>query len=140
MPAPVVLPGTYESLSPIREYIQQAASEFGLDKRATYHLTLAVDEIATNSIMHGYLEANLQGDLMVEAHLSKDAMSIVLEDSGGFFDPGAIPPPYSLDLPAEERPIGGLGVYLALKGVDQFKYERIGDRNRHTFVMHRAAE
>jgi serine/threonine-protein kinase RsbW len=137
MPAPVILPGTFDSLSPIRDYIQKAALEFGMDKRATYRLTLAVDEIATNSVMHGYIEANRQGDLMVEAQISHDKLTIILEDEGGFFDPTTIPEPYSLDLPAEERPIGGLGVFLTLKGVDEFTYERKGDRNRHLFIMHR---
>ena len=136
MPAPAVFPGTFDSLSPIRDYIQRAASEFGMDKRATYRLTLAVDEIATNSVMHGYIEANRQGDLMVEAQINPDQLKIILEDSGVSFDPRTIPAPYSLDLPAEERPIGGLGVYLALKGVDAFEYERAGARNRHIFIMH----
>jgi serine/threonine-protein kinase RsbW len=34
----------------------------------------------------------------------------------------------------EQRPIGGLGVFLAIRGVDQFQYERVGDRNRSIFT------
>ena len=35
--------------------------------------------------------------------------------------------------------MGGLWVYLALQGVDQFRYERVSDRNRNIFVMHLAS-
>jgi anti-sigma regulatory factor (Ser/Thr protein kinase) len=37
----------------------------------------------------------------------------------------------------EQRPIGGLGVFLAIRGVDSFLYERVNDRNRSTFIVHR---
>jgi anti-sigma regulatory factor (Ser/Thr protein kinase) len=37
----------------------------------------------------------------------------------------------------EKRSIGGLGIYLAFQGVDNFKYERVGDRNRNIFVVNR---
>lgn len=136
MPELVVYPGVFDSLGPIRDYIQRAAADIGLDKRITYRLTLAVDEIASNSIMHGYMEANRQGDLSLEAKTGKDRLVVVLEDNADPFDPTSIPSPDSLDLPPEERPIGGLGVYLALKGVDEYRYERTGNRNRHIFTVH----
>src|SRR5207248_1366137 len=53
------------------------------------------------------------------------------------FDPRQVPAPDNLHLPAEERGVGGLGIYLALGGVDQFTYERAGDRNRNVLVVYR---
>jgi anti-sigma regulatory factor (Ser/Thr protein kinase) len=41
--------------------------------------------------------------------------------------------------PLEDREIGGLGIFLALKSVDEFRYERRGDINVNTFVMRRGA-
>jgi protease I len=50
-----------------------------------------------------------------------------------------VPVPPDLHLPAEQRQIGGLGIYLALQGVDHFRYERGEGRNRNILVMDRPA-
>jgi anti-sigma regulatory factor (Ser/Thr protein kinase) len=48
-----------------------------------------------------------------------------------------LPDEDELNLPLEERSIGGLGIFLVLKGVDTFRYERINEHNRNIFVMNR---
>ena len=59
----VTFPGTLDALSSIRQYVKTAAEAAGLDHSAAYNLILAVDEIATNVIEHGYREAGLKGDI-----------------------------------------------------------------------------
>jgi anti-sigma regulatory factor (Ser/Thr protein kinase) len=115
--------------------VTAAAASAGLDKRATYHLRLAVDEIATNIIVHGYAEAGLQGKLELSADVNDRTLTIAIEDTGVTFDPRQVAAP-DTGLPLEQRSIGGLGVYLAIRSVDEFLYERIGDRNRTMFRMH----
>jgi anti-sigma regulatory factor (Ser/Thr protein kinase) len=122
-------------LGAIAEYVLAAAASAGLDRRASYHLRLAVDEIVTNIIVHGYGDAELSGTLELRAALDDSALTVSIEDSGVPYDPRQTPAP-DTSLPLEERPIGGLGVYLALKSVDEFFYERVGDRNRSTFKMY----
>ncbi|MFN3380826.1 MAG: hypothetical protein ACK41O_15320, partial [Runella zeae] len=39
------------------------------------------------------------------------------------------------DLPLDERPIGGLGIYLTVNGVSEFKYEYSDNRNRNIFIV-----
>ena len=134
---PLTLPGNLDSLDAIGQYVMQAAVDAGLDKKPAYRLRLAVDEIATNSIVHGYDEAGLTGTLNIRAEMDPAFLKIILEDEGNPFDPRQIPPPAHKDLPIEERPIGGLGVYLTLKGVDEFQYERTGRLNRNIFIMKR---
>lgn len=138
---PLCLPASLDSLDPIAEYIVEAATEAGLDPRSAYNLRLAVDEIATNIITHGYEEAGLRGDITVSGDLSEASLTVVLEDSGIPFDPLSqeLPSEDDLKLPLEERSIGGLGIYLVLKGVDAFRYERVGEHNRNIFVMNRPA-
>jgi serine/threonine-protein kinase RsbW len=131
----LIVSGTLESLGTVRAYVKTAAAAAGLNKMTTYRLILAVDEVATNAVIHGYAEANRQGDLTVSATIDARSLTVTLEDTGAPFDPHLIPPPDNMDLPLEQRSIGGLGVYLALKGVDKFAYEYTGDRNRNTFVI-----
>ena len=57
----ITVPGTIESLDAIAKYIISVAAAAGLDKKASYKLRLAIDEIATNIIIHGYHEAGKEG-------------------------------------------------------------------------------
>jgi|SRR5579883_244370 serine/threonine-protein kinase RsbW len=133
----LVLPAVLDSLDAIARFVIDAAGAAGLSRKATYHLRLAVDEVATNIITHGYEEAGDSGDIAISAALSGDALTITLEDSAVPFDPRSLAAPPQLNEPLEERPLGGLGVFLALKNVDGFDYARAGGKNRNTFIMRR---
>ena len=134
---PLTVPGTLDALATIGKYVLTAAEAAGLDKKASYRLRLAVDEIATNIVTHGYDEANLEGVIIIRADIDETALTIFLEDTGASYVPGQVSKRNDLHLPLEERQIGGLGVYLAIQGVDQFHYEPLEGRNRHTFVVNR---
>jgi serine/threonine-protein kinase RsbW len=139
----LTVPATLDSLAEIAAFVRAEADAAGLGRQARYRLRLAVEELATNIIIHGY--AGMPGagsapatiDLRVER--GEKALTVILEDAGVPFDPRQVPPPDDLDLPVEQRDLGGLGVYLALGGVDQFAYERVGDRNRNILVINRPA-
>ena len=131
------VPGTLASLPAVGAFVARAAETAGLDEQAAYGLRLAVDEIATNAIVHGYQKAGKAGDLVLSASLTADRLCVVLEESSPPYDPRQTPPPDDLARAPEERPAGGLGVFLALQGVDAFRYESTSGVNRHTFVMNR---
>lgn len=128
--------GTLQAIEPVVDYAIQAAHEAGLGDRETFRVRLAVDELATNIVMHGYLEAGRTGDLTISAEVAQDQLTIFLEDSGVCHDPRNIPPP-PFDAPLTERPLGGLGIYLALWAVDEFHYERCQESNRSVLVVER---
>jgi serine/threonine-protein kinase RsbW len=129
--------GTLDSLSEIAKYVMASANAAGLDKKTCYRLRLAVDEIATNIIVHGYEEAGREGEVVCQATLAEECLTITLEDTGEHYDPTKQALPDDMDLPLEQRQIGGLGVYLTIQGVDKFTYERVGNRNRNIFVVNR---
>jgi anti-sigma regulatory factor (Ser/Thr protein kinase) len=134
---PLTLPATLESLGPLVQYVLSAAAAAGLDRKATYRLRLAVDEIATNIITHGYADADRDGDVVVGASLDDAHLVISLEDWAPAFDPREQQDPDHIDKPSDERPIGGLGVFLALKSVDGFDYDYTDNKNRNTLIMNR---
>jgi len=129
------VPGVLDSLDLIAEYVMEAAAEAGLDKKATYKLRLAVDEIATNIVTHGYEEGGCQGDMDIHSEISDQYLTIYIEDTAREFNPAAkIPEELErVTQPINERIIGGLGIFLVLDGVDDFIYERVGNKNRNTF-------
>jgi serine/threonine-protein kinase RsbW len=129
--------GSLESLEAIARYINDAAQKAGLDKKAAYRLRSAVDEIATNIIMYGYQALGIQGEITLNTQIDEKTLTVSIEDTGAAYDPTLYQQPNDLDRPLEERNIGGLGIYLALQGVDRFLYERKSDRNQNIFVVNR---
>jgi len=133
----LTLPGNLDSLSQIAEYVKQISEMANLDKKTAYKLRLAVDEIATNIVLHGYEESGKTGDISITGIIEDHQLIITLEDSGAYFDPyqqiGI--ESQNINKPINERPIGNLGIYLAVDGVDQFVYERKGDINCNIFIV-----
>ena len=84
---PINLPGKLESLSEIGKYVMNVAKQASLDKKLAYKLRLAVDEMATNIITHGYEESGLEGNIQVEGNVETDRIVITLKDTGIPYDP-----------------------------------------------------
>ncbi len=125
-----------ETLSALRKYIAELSKTVGLESQAMYHLQLAADEIATNIIVYGYQD--LPGQVIdVTAAADDKALTLVIEDKATPFNPLDRPEPNNLDSPLDTREIGGLGVYLAIQNVDEYKYEHDGVHNRNIFIMKR---
>lgn len=130
-------PGIEEALEPIRKYVAQTAQTVGLDRRAIYNLCLAVDEIVTNIVQHGYREAGLSGTVKIGASLEDKNLVIRLEDQGKSYNPTEheLPKAEHLARPLEARYPGGLGILLARKGVDDLQYLTTRQGNVHRFVV-----
>jgi serine/threonine-protein kinase RsbW len=137
---PITVPGRLDSLKAIATYVMSAAEQAGLEKKEAYKLRLAIDEIATNIILHGYEEAGLTGNIELTTQLSETAITITLEDSAIPYDPLQHNHPNESDLQQSlaERKLGGLGVFLAVDGVDDFAYEFINNCNRNHFTINRS--
>ena len=75
-----VVPGTLASLGLIREFVKEAAVEAGLDSMRTYRLQLAVDEIRSNIVLHGYEAHDFTGDVGVSVAIEPGGLTITLLD------------------------------------------------------------
>lgn len=129
----LTVPVALDSLSAIASFVLAAAADAGLNRHASYGLRLAVDELATNVIVHGHA----RGTIELKAELDEKTLTVVMEDEGVPFDPSQAAPPNDLHLPAEQRQLGGLGIHLVRKRVDSYCYARVGARNRNTLMMKR---
>lgn len=105
-----------KNLVEIRRTVQETATALGVDSAMIPDVLLAVDEAASNIIIHGYQGQG--GAIEIEMEREGDALVIRLRDEAPPFDPAAVPPP-DLTLPLEQRPIGGLGIYLMRQVMDE---------------------
>ena len=133
----LTVPARLDSLEVIANFLTAETATAGLDPQAGYKLRLAADEIATNIIVHGYAGAAQPGTIDIRVDSDERGVTVIVEDSAAPFDPRLVPPPDDLHLPPTQRRLGGLGIYLAMRSVDRFEYERVGDRNRNVLAMDR---
>ncbi|MBI9066880.1 MAG: anti-sigma regulatory factor [Salinivirgaceae bacterium] len=129
-----------EVLEEIRNLISQKGNEHGYSKKEIYNLTLAVDEIATNIINHGYIEKGIKKgtfNMLIELH--EKQLIVRLVDGAVPYNPidQNLPSEELLNTPLEDRPIGGLGIMIAKQSVDEFKYEFIEGKNNNIFVVNK---
>jgi serine/threonine-protein kinase RsbW len=125
------IPADVSRLADVREFRRQRAADLGADRDATDDLVLAADELATNSILHGYRGGN--GIVEVEVGCEGSSMVVRVLDHAPPFDPTKTPDP-DTSLPLERRPKGGLGVYLSRELTDGLIYRRTSDGNEITIV------
>ncbi len=107
--------------------------DHGVPSPSRDDLLLALDEAASNVILHGY--AGAPGEVLVRARAAPGGVELLVADRAPPFDPLAAPLP-DLDAPLEDRPTGGLGVYLIRRLMERAEYRREDGWN--VFVMARS--
>ncbi|MCU0490835.1 MAG: anti-sigma factor antagonist [Chloroflexaceae bacterium] len=116
----ITLTADLDALGQISAFITDAAELSGLDERATWQVQLAVDEAATNIIQHAY-EPERPGDLTVAWECDDKRFCVTLRDQGRQFNPEAVPTP-DITSSLEERQVGGLGIYLITRLMDEVRF------------------
>jgi anti-sigma regulatory factor (Ser/Thr protein kinase) len=104
------------------------ADEHGLAPAVRHSMNLALEEVVTNVISHGYQGRDDQW-ITVEVVLAAGEVTARVEDAAPAFDPLQLPPP-DVTVPLERRRPGGLGIYLSRNVLDGLHYTRIGGKNR----------
>jgi serine/threonine-protein kinase RsbW len=126
------VPADLDQLAEVRTLVRDVAVAYGAPPTCLDDLVQAVDEAATNVIVHGY--RGRPGWLEVTTELIGDQIVITLEDEAPPFDPTVVPEP-DLTLPPEHRRPGGMGVHLMRLATDEMRRaSRPGGGNILTMV------
>ncbi len=114
-------------LERLREIICSFGRDHDLPDKIVFVLNLVLDELITNSIKYGHLEA---GNHLISVRIAyaPEAVTIEVEDDGCPFNPLTATRP-DIHCPIEERGIGGLGLHLVRSLMDEMDYERFKDKN-----------
>jgi anti-sigma regulatory factor (Ser/Thr protein kinase) len=127
----IALVGTMCDLPAITSFVAEACAEAGVAPEARFDLELAVEEACCNVMEHAY--GGAPGELRVTFEAQGCDVVITVCDRGRPFDPNTVPPP-DMSLPLEERPIGGLGLFLMRQLMDTVQFTFTGTENRLRMV------
>jgi serine/threonine-protein kinase RsbW len=114
------IPSDLRRLTDVREVVRSAAQDAGADRVFVDDLVQAVDETATNVIVHGH--AGRPGWVEVRVAADGDRLVLTIEDDAPPFDPTSVPPPDLSVPPAQRRP-GGMGIHLARLCADEIRHQ-----------------
>jgi anti-sigma regulatory factor (Ser/Thr protein kinase) len=121
------VPSDAAQLPALTRFLQEFWSANHLPAAEAPKFELALEEVFMNVVMHGSRASRPQVD--VQLALSEAGITLVVEDEGPAFDPLSLPPPDPA-ASLEERPVGGLGVFLVRQLMDMVEYQRVSSRNR----------
>lgn len=123
----LILHNDIQQIPQLAGFVEAIAEEKHLSQSLAMGLNLALEEAVTNVIMYAY-PPGADGLVDIEAILRKESLDFIITDSGIPFDPTSAPEA-DITLGVEERPIGGLGIYLVRSIMDTVRYERTDGKN-----------
>lgn len=131
------LPAVLESLPQFIDFLSRTARERGFGPKELNKIELAAEEAIVNIVHYAYVGKS--GDITVTCRSEhNDKFFIEIIDSGLPFNPLDAKKP-DLDADMDDRRIGGLGIYLTEKLVDNIQYKREGDKNILTLAVFKSA-
>ena len=115
-----------ENYSQFYNWLNEVCEEWGLDKDLANKLDMCAEEIYANISFYAYPEK--AGNIEVTFTKLEDKINLEFVDEGISYNPLEKPDP-DIDLPPEERPLGGLGIYMVKQMADEVSYKRENDKN-----------
>ena len=123
----IILANDIAEISKLAQFVDEVGEEFSLAPDVVFNLNLVLEEAVVNVINYAYPKEEHQS-IYLSATLHEGSIVFVLTDTGKEFDPTAAPEA-DITLSAEDRPIGGLGIFLIRQIMNEVKYERIDGKN-----------
>ena len=116
-----------ENLDQVMAFADDALEESGCPMKAQMQIDVAVEEIFVNIASYAYEDT---GDVLIQLDVRENPaqVAITFTDSGVPFDPTKREDP-DVTLSADQRQIGGLGIFMARKTMDSMTYERTEGHN-----------
>ena len=123
----LIIKNELEQLTRLYAFLDRQAVAYGLEELQLMQVKLAREEAVTNVILYAYPDKKDQ-DIRIDMSYENKRLTIVITDTGTDFNPLERQEP-DLTLSLEERPIGGLGIYLVKQLMTEVTYSRSAGKN-----------
>ena len=122
-----VIQNQIEQLSFLAVKIEELAEKWELSHALAMNINLVIEEALSNIIFYAFTDKGLH-EIRISVSLTNKRFTIKITDDGIPFNPLLQQLP-DINLPAEERPVGGLGIFLISQIMDQMNYSRQKNQN-----------
>ena len=124
----LIVVASIDNLRSVTDFVDEQLESMGCPIKAQMQVDIAVDELFSNIAYYAYAPGTGTAAIQVEPLLSPSGVILRFIDSGVPYDPLAGEDP-DTTLSAEERQIGGLGIYMVKKSMDEVSYEYRDGKN-----------
>ena len=125
----ITLDATPENIGVATDFVEEFLDEIGCPIKAKMKLNIAIDELFGNIANYAYPDGAGQATVKVDMLENPRAVCITFIDSGVPYNPLSKADP-DITLSAEDRQIGGLGIFMVKKNMDDMQYSYCEGRNR----------
>lgn len=123
----LVMRNNVADIALIAEFIERLCEEYRLSRDVSFNLNLALEEAVSNVMKYAYPEDE-EHEIILDVNKDNNSITFILSDTGKPFDPTEVDDA-DITLSAEQRPIGGLGIFIIRKIMKSVKYKREGEKN-----------
>ncbi|MBQ7518860.1 MAG: ATP-binding protein [Clostridia bacterium] len=126
--AELTILASVENLEQVLAFVDAELEKMGSPPKAQMQIDVAVEELFVNIAHYAYAPETGSATIRVQPDEEKHSIAITFIDSGIPYNPLAKPDP-DVTLSAEERQIGGLGIFMVKKSMDGMRYEYRNGQN-----------
>ena len=123
-----VFPARRDALPQVEAFLAEVCAAAGLDRAMCLRVTLLVEELFTNTVVHGH-GADSDAPVRLDCEVAPGRITLVYEDTGPPHDPFAAVVAPDDTAEVEERPVGGLGLVLIAALASEVHYRRVDGKN-----------
>ena len=128
---------TVENIPVVTTFVEENLEQYDCPPKAQMEIDIAIDELFSNIAQYAYGKPPAEGKATVRVEVTENPLAVIITfiDNGKPYDPLAKKDP-DVTLPAEEREIGGLGIFMVKKTMDEVNYEFKNGQNILTIKKH----
>ena len=123
----LILPNDVQEVPQLAAFVDEVCEAAGMDMPTMMKMNLAIEEAVVNVMNYAY-PSGTQGEVRIEAKSHDGYVEFVISDDGTPFDPTEVKEA-DTTLSAEDRSIGGLGIFLVKHYMDKVKYKYVDNQN-----------
>ena len=118
-----------ENMNTVTAFVDDFLDQIDCPMKSRIQINIVIDEIFGNICHYAYKDSVGAVTVRVESGNTPKAVFLTFTDNGIPYNPLDTEDP-DITLSSEERKIGGLGIYLVKKNMDEMKYEYVNQQNR----------
>ena len=125
----ITVDATIENMNTVTAFVDDFLDQIACPMKSKIQINIVIDEIFGNICHYAYKDSVGTVTVRVESGNTPKAVFLTFTDNGIPYNPLETEDP-DITLSSEERKIGGLGIYLVKKNMDEMKYEYLNQQNR----------